>query len=175
MTLPPARETIPLFHFARSRETRHASMAPDYAVRDIMTSPVTSVSQTSRLLDAAVTMRAAGIRHLPIVDGERVVGVLSERDVQRFTPSMLHRITEEEYNSIFENTRVDRVMTREPQCVEPETPLREALTLLLEKRVGCLPVVENGRLVGILTHSDLLTLLLRLLTQEAAQKTPGGH
>lgn len=147
-------------------------MSEEYLVRDFMTSPVDSISCEARLLDAALILRSTGFRHLPIVDGERLVGIITDRDVHRFAPSLLAKITPEEYNAVFENTPLERVMTRNPLTVTPTTPLREAASILQERKLGCLPVVDNGRLVGILTVTDMLGVLLRFLTSSTPQASP---
>jgi CBS domain-containing membrane protein len=138
-------------------------MGDAYRVRDFMMSSVTTVPRESSLLDAALTMRRSAIRHLPVVDGERLVGILTERDIQRASPSLLSDITQEEYNAIFENTPVERVMFRDPVTVSPDASIRDAVSLIQDHKVGCLPVVEAGRLVGIVTRSDLLSILLSFL------------
>ncbi len=146
-------------------------MSEEYLVRDFMSAPATSLSQDASLLDAVLTFRRTQFRHVPIVDGETVVGILTERDVQRVAPSMLARITQEEYNDIFQNTPIKRVMTRNPMSVTPATPLREAAALMNGNKVGCLPVVEGGRLVGILTVIDMLGVLVRVLSSGVAQQS----
>jgi len=146
-------------------------MNEKYLVRHFMTSPAKSLPVDARLLDAALTLRSTGFRHLPIVDGERLVGIITDRDIHRFAPSLLSKVTPEEYNAVFENTPLERVMTRDPLTVTPTTPLREAASTLHEKKLGCLPVVDNGRLVGILTVTDMLGVLLGFLTH-AEQETP---
>lgn len=146
-------------------------MSEEYFVHDFMSAPVTSLSQDASLLDAVLTFRRTQFRHLPIVDGETLVGILSERDVQRVAPSMLARITQEEYNDIFQNTPIKRVMTPDPLTVTPATPLREAAGLMNGNKVGCLPVVEGGRLVGILTVIDVLGVLVRILSSGVAQRS----
>ena len=138
-------------------------MSEAYLVRDYMMSALTTIPRASSLLDAAITMRRSSIRHLPIVDGEKLVGIITERDVLRCSPSLLSEITQEEYNSIFENTPIERVMTRDPMSVTPDSPIRDAILLMLDRKMGCLPVVEGERLDGILTRSDLLNVLLSLL------------
>lgn len=138
-------------------------MSESYLVRDYMMSALTTIPQESSLLDAAMTMRRSSIRHLPIVDGERLVGIITERDVLRCSPSLLSEITQDEYNAIFENTPIARVMTRNPSSVTPDSPIRDAVALMMDRKMGCLPVVEGGRLVGILTRSDLLNVLMNLL------------
>jgi len=129
-------------------------------VRQFMTSPVTSLSSSASLLEAGLLLRGGRIRHIPIIDDGQLVGILSDRDIQRCTPSMLTRVTAEEYNSIFEDTPVSRVMTRDPQHVSPDTPLHAAAAILRSQKLGCLPVVENGQVVGIITKDDMLAALL---------------
>lgn len=146
-------------------------MSQSYLVRDYMMSALTTIPRESSLLDAAMTMRRSSIRHLPIVDGDKLVGIITERDVLRCSPSLLSEITQEEYNAIFENTPIARVMTRDPTSVTPDSPIRDAIALMMERKMGCLPVVEGGRLVGILTRSDLLNVLISLLP---ASPTPAA-
>ena len=141
-------------------------MVEEYRVHDFMTSPATIISQDACLLEAAILLRSTGIRHLPIVDGDRLVGIITDRDIQRCAPSLLEKITQEKYNAIFERTALARVMVRDPLSVSPDTPLRDAAALLHEQKFGCLPVVQDGRLVGVITISDMLGVLRRLLAGE---------
>ncbi len=139
-------------------------MPEELLVRDYMTAPASSIDvKEARLLDAALIMRRSGFRHLPIVDGEKLVGIITDRDIHRYAPSMLTKVSQEEYNSIFENTPLERVMTRNPLSVTPSSPVREAVSILHERKLGCLPVVENGKLVGIVTVTDMLNLLNQIL------------
>jgi CBS domain-containing protein len=133
-------------------------------VRDFMTSPAASIEVDSRLLDAALAMRRSGFRHLPIVRGEKLVGIITDRDINRYAPSLLGNISQEEYNAIFENTPLERVMTKDPLFTTPETPIGKVVAVLHNRKLGCLPVVQSERLVGIITTTDLLRLLHRLVT-----------
>ena len=139
------------------------------SVREFMASPVTSLPSSASLLDAGLLLRAGRIRHIPIIDDGNLVGILSDRDVQRCTPSMLTRVTAEEYNAIFEDTPVARVMTRDPQHVSPDAPLHVAAALLRSSKLGCLPVVENGQVIGIITKDDMLAALVRFLGNAPAK------
>ena len=150
-------------------------MSEKYLVRHFMTAPVKSIQRDATLLDAVLLLRSTGFRHLPIVDGERLVGIISERDLHRVAPSLLVNITPDEYNAVFENTPLDRVMTLNPVTVTPTTPLRKAATILHEQKLGCLPVVENGHLVGILTVTDLLAVLVRFLVRASGESPVGSH
>ncbi len=147
-------------------------MNEKYLVRHFMTAPVKSLPQDASLLDAALALRSTGFRHLPIVEGDRLVGIITDRDIHRFAPSLLSKITQEEYNAVFESTPLERVMTRNPRTVTPSTPLREAAAILHDKKLGCLPVVENERLVGILTVNDMLGALLGFLAHADGKEAP---
>ncbi len=136
----------------------------EYLVRDVMSHPPITVEPSTLLLDAALTLRASAVRHLPVVADGKLAGLLTDRDIQRCAPSRLIPIDEEGYNAVFADTTVNRVMTREPLTVTPDTPLVAAIGMMQQSRFGCLPVVENGTLVGILTRSDLVDALLRLLS-----------
>jgi acetoin utilization protein AcuB len=142
-------------------------MSDEYIVRDFMTAPVTSVPQDASLLDAALTFRSTGFRYLPVVEGGRIVGVISDRDVQRVSPSLFSKLSQEEYNHVFRTTPIKDVMTRNPITVTPGTPLSEAATILDEHKVGCLPVVQDGQLVGIITVIDMLKVLILYLRGRA--------
>ena len=142
----------------------------EWYVRDVMTSPVISVEPSTLLLDAALLLRGSAIRHLPVLEGPALVGILSERDIQRCAPSRLIPITEDGYNAVFANTKVERVMTREPKFISSSTPLLGAMAAMQQGRYGCMPVVDDGVVVGILTRSDLMDALQRLLTSGSIAK-----
>jgi CBS domain-containing protein len=145
-------------------------MAAQLTVREFMTSPVSSLPSNAPLLDAALLLRSTHIRHIPIVDGENLVGILSDRDVQRCTPSRLSRVSADEYNSIFQTTLIATVMTRDPKTTSPDAPLHEAAASLRAGKLGCLPVVEKGKVIGIITKDDMLVALLHILAGTPAVK-----
>ena len=138
-------------------------------VRGYMTADPQTLDVNSTLLDAVLLLRQANLHHIPILEDNRLVGILTDRDVARVAPSILTSLSPEEYNRIFEETSVVKVMTRNPLFTAPHTPLAEAVSLLQENRLGCLPVVEDGHLVGIITVRDMLRVLSDLMgTPEAA-------
>jgi acetoin utilization protein AcuB len=139
---------------------------PEYFVRDVMTSPVISIEPSMPLLDAALMLRGSAIRHLPVLEGGRLVGLLTDRDVQRCAPSRLIPITEDGYNAVFSETTVDRIMIRNPMTVSSTTPLLGAIALMQQARYGCFPVIDDGELIGILTRGDLIEALQQLLTKK---------
>ena len=123
------------------------------------------------LLDAALTFRSSAIRHLPVLQNGQLVGLLTDRDIQRCAPSRLIPVTEDVYNGVFAGNTVERVMTRDPQSVPPDLPLAEAIAQMQQARYGCLLVVDQQRqLVGILTRSDLVDALQRLLSGQPIKR-----
>lgn len=135
-----------------------------------MSQPAITVDPSTFLLDAALMLRAGSIRHLLVVKDGRLVGLLTDRDIQRCAPSRLVPISEQGYNAVFAGTTVNRVMTREPLTVSPDAPLITAIGMMQQSRFGCLAVVENELVVGILTRSDLVDALQRLLSGKSASR-----
>lgn len=135
-------------------------------VRDIMTTELTTLEADAKLLDAALLMRSSGFRHLPVVKDGRLVGLLSDRDVQRASPSMFSNISPEEYNRLFETTPIEKVMAKEPVSVSPDTTVAEVVRLMHQHKYGSVPVVEGDQqLVGIVTTTDMLRILSDLLEE----------
>jgi acetoin utilization protein AcuB len=138
-------------------------VTPEFLVRDIMTSPAASLPSTASLLDAALLIRRTGFRHIPVLEGTKLLGVITDGDVNRLAPSRLRNITPDEYNSVLENTLLESVMSRNLVTVSEDTPVVEAVGLLHAKKLGCLPVIAGERLIGIVTVTDLLGLLHQVL------------
>ena len=132
-------------------------------VRELMTTEVTTVQETDSLIDAAMIFSRSTVRHLPVLRGKQLVGVITERDVKRFAPGLLSGVSSEQYQQVMESTPLARVMTREMLTVKPDQPVSEAVNLLYTKRIGCLPVVENNDLVGIITTTDVLRLMAQMM------------
>jgi len=137
-------------------------------VRDFMTTDLMTVQETDTLLDATMFFVRSTFRHLPVVRDRQLVGIITERDVKQYAPSVLSGISAEEYNSIMETTTISRVMTRTPLTVRPDQSVLEAAKLLYAKRLGCLPVVQDSELVGIITTTDMLKVLTHILEKGEA-------
>ena len=135
-------------------------------VRDIMTTDLTTLREDEALLDATLVFARASFRHVPILSGEQLVGLVTERDLKHYTPSILSGIPPEEYNRLMETTPLSKIMTRDPLTIEPGKTVYEAAQILFDRRIGCLPVVENGQLKGIVTTTDMLNLLLHLMREK---------
>jgi len=133
-------------------------------VRDIMTKEVTTVQDTDTMLDAAMIFARSSLRHLPVLRDKTLVGVLTERDMKRYAPGLHSGVTSEEYNAVLETTSISKVMTRNPMTLKPDQEVREAAEIFCSKRLGCLPVVDDGKLAGIVTTTDMLRLMFRILS-----------
>jgi acetoin utilization protein AcuB len=142
---------------------------PEACVREFMTREPMTLQENARLRDAVELVMVRRIRHIPVLDAEgRLAGIVTDRDVKRSLPSPLSAIASEEYESILDETPVARVMTREPLTIEAGAKVSEAVETLLNSKVGGLPVIENGQLVGIFTERDALRGYLGLLRRIGA-------
>ena len=139
-------------------------------VRDYMTTELVTVQESDTLLDATMFFVRSTFRHLPVVRGRQLVGIITERDVKKYAPSVLSGISAEDYNALMETTPISRVMTHDVLTVRPEQSVLEASKLLYAKRLGCLPVVQEGELVGIITTTDMLKVLAHILEESDASR-----
>ena len=101
-------------------------------------------------------MTLGGVRHMPVVRGGVLVGVVSERDLLRASLSNLTSFRREERRAFLQVVEITRVMSTPPIVISPEAEIEQAARLLAEKKIGCLPVVEEGKLIGLLTETDVL-------------------
>lgn len=133
-------------------------------VADVMTRELVTLPDSASIWEARQIMTDRRIRHVPIVNGENeFVGLLSQRDVLATTVSILADVAPGEIRSLESSIPVSEVMTVQVVAVEEQTDLREAAQYMLEHKVGCLPVVGAGGLVGIVTETDFIKLVLELL------------
>ena len=134
-------------------------------VADIMTKEPVTLGPEDSLTEALEVMRRHRIRRLPVVAGDRLVGLLCEGDVKRAQPSILSS-NQEEFDRVMQDTQVSRVMIREPVTVTADTSLLVAAQTLHKTKFGTLPVVDAERLIGIMTDADCLRVLIELLDTE---------
>lgn len=133
-------------------------------VKDIMTTEVFVLHATQTLELVRSLMRIKHVRHVPIVDTDNsFLGLLTHRDLLAQTISHLAEVDEEEQEYLDRHIHIMNVMKTDVLTVNPEMDVCSAITLLIEHKYGCLPVVEDGKLVGIVTEADFLNLTLELL------------
>jgi acetoin utilization protein AcuB len=121
-------------------------------VRDVMATDLVTVRPHETARHAYRLMRDRRFRHLPVVEDGKLVGILSDRDLR---PVLL--------SPTLARARVRELMSEDLTTVGPDAPVEEAASLLVVKKIGCLPVVAEGRLIGIVTETDLLAVLVELL------------
>ena len=133
-------------------------------IKDIMTSEVFVLHATQTLELVRSLMRIKHVRHVPIVEPDNTfVGLMTHRDLLAQTISYLAGVDEEEQEYLDRNIHIINIMKTDCLTVDPEMDLCKAITMLLEHKYGCLPVVSDGKLVGIVTEADFLKLTLDLL------------
>lgn len=137
-------------------------------IKDIMTREVYTLNTTQSLDLVRSLMKIKHIRHIPIVNADhQFVGLLTHRDLLAHTVSRLADLDYEEQNALDQNIPLGEVMTTDIITVSPNLDLPTALDLMLEHKIGCLPVVtEDDKLVGIVTEADFLLLSKKLLNSE---------
>ena len=130
----------------------------NWLVSKWMSKDVISLEPNAPLAEVFDKMEANRIRHIPIVERGRLVGIVSDRDVSRFLPTRkaLKTGSTTAYGKNLMEMAVEGIMTRDPLSVTPESSLREAAMIILREKVGALPVVEDERLIGILSAQDML-------------------
>ena len=128
-------------------------------VRDSMTRDVVTIVPQTTAAEALALCREKRIRHLPVMEGGRLAGMVSDRDLRSATPALGDPARAEALQKI----RVEGVMVRDVLTAHPEDPIEQAANTMREKKIGCLPVVEADELVGILTTSDVMEALVYLI------------
>ena len=133
-------------------------------VKDIMTAEVFVLHATQTLELVRSLMRIKHVRHVPIVDEDNTfVGLMTHRDLLAQTISHLAEVDDEEQEYLDRHIHIMNIMKTDVLSADPEMDICSALSLLLDHKYGCLPVVSNGKLVGIVTEADFLNLTLELL------------
>ena len=126
-------------------------------VRDLMSNTLECVSPDTDLHDVLIKMNRAGYRHLPVVDNEGLVGIITDRDVRLAINSpVVGEEADTSRKAVLEGIRVEECMTPHPQCVSSDTPAHEVADLLTLTKFGAMPVVDQGKLVGMISYIDFL-------------------
>lgn len=133
-------------------------------VKDCMThSPLTILPETTHR-QAAELMREHKVHHLPVVDKSgRLVGIVVEEDLLAAQPSPATTLSIYEIHGLLSKLQVREIMSRPVHTTTPDCPLEEAARLMLDEDIGCLPVVANDQVVGIITDTDIFRALVTML------------
>lgn len=133
----------------------------DIRVRDYMTAKPVAVGEDASLKQVSDLMTRKGIRHLPVVDSaNQLVGLITQRDYLTIAISKLADVSSQEANELYSRIKVRDVMGRHVTTVNPDMPISGAARVMFERKFGCLPVIKDGLLVGILTEADFVKALI---------------
>ena len=130
-------------------------------IRDLMTEKPITVGLDTPVLEARQIMISKRIRHLLVTDGPRLAGMVTDRDIRLNLPSPATSLSVWEINYLLARLSVESVMTKALVTVSPGWDPRDAAVLMLDHKIGALPVVNNGELVGIITETDLLRAFVK--------------
>jgi len=128
-------------------------------VRKKMKTEVITITKDEQMTAAKKFLKEKNIRHLPVVEGKKLIGLVTNMDIRNAEGSPAPSLAIHELSYLLDKIRVDEIMTRHVITISPDIPVEEAATVLHDNKIGCLPVVENGMLVGMLTEEDLLKLM----------------
>jgi acetoin utilization protein AcuB len=130
-------------------------------VRELMTGAPITVSPDTPVFDARQTMIKERIRHLLVIEGDRLMGIVTDRDIRLNLPSQATSLSVWEVNYLLAKLTVSKVMTTSVIIIGPDQEATDAARLMLEHKIGALPVMDGSRLIGILTETDVLRAYAR--------------
>jgi len=128
-----------------------------------MTSPVLTIEPRTPLYEALAMMKGRHIRRLPVMKSRRLVGIVTFTDLMRAQPSSANSLAVWEIPALLLKTYVSEIMSKELVTISPTASIEEAAVLLRQHKIGGLPVVEQGALLGIITESDIFDAFVDLM------------
>jgi len=128
-------------------------------IGELMTGNPKSVTAHDSLLLATKLLKENGFKHLPVVENGALIGVVSDRDLKRASASDATTLEVHELLYLLDKLKVEQIMVRDVATVEEGDTVESAARLMIDRKVGCLPVVSGGKLTGIVTKGDLIKLL----------------
>lgn len=136
-------------------------------VKDIMTKKVFFVQPGTQLNFLSGLMDWNRIRHVPVVDGQRrLIGLVTHRDLLNACTSSLGQLAEDEQRKIFQWVQVKEIMQTNVITISPQADLGVAARIMLDKKIGCLPVIEDEKLVGIVTEADFIQFVEKFFKKD---------
>lgn len=141
-------------------------------VQDMMTKKVYVLNEDDNLDVARLLMDSIHIRHIPVVsEDDRFVGLVTHRDMLSWSVSSLAELDEKDQVEIHRSIPLQKVMNCNVETIDPTAPLKSAVEQIINNKYGCLPVVKDDRLVGIITEADFAKLTYRLLCLREEQRS----
>ena len=132
-------------------------------VRERMTVNPFTITENTPIFEASELLRKNNISRLPVVKDGKLIGIITREDFLKVTPSVATTLSVWELNYVLAKVQVKDGMSKNPFTISPDATLEEAAMIMREKKVGALPVVEAGKLIGIITESDIFDAFLDLM------------
>jgi acetoin utilization protein AcuB len=134
-----------------------------------MTRTVVTVHPEDHLVDVRKSMQEQGVRHLPVVDGGKLVGIVSLNTIRDAAPSKATELSIHEVHYLLSKMKIREVMKKDVVTCAPDDHVEDIAKIMQTRRIGAVPVVDKGQLVGILTNDDMFRILMKMLGMD----TPG--
>ena len=144
-------------------------------VQDWMTKDVVTISGATSVREAIELIKAQKIRHLPVVEGGRLIGIVTDRDLRQAVAPEPLRLGVHEADYLLDKVYVRDIMTRQVVGVSPDVSFAKAAELMVRNKIGCLPVLDGETVVGIITESDVLRAVAEAERGAVGQKVPHSH
>lgn len=132
-------------------------------VKDRMSAPVVTVPHDTPIMDALDLMKQRNIRRLPVVKKGKMVGIVSDKDLLNAAPSDATTLSVWELNYMIAKITVGDVMSKPVISIAPDTPIENAAYIMAKEKIGGLPVVDEGHLVGLITETDLFKIFIEMM------------
>ncbi|PZF74946.1 CBS domain-containing protein [Taibaiella soli] len=129
-------------------------------ISHIMTTDLTTVTRENSLRDVKHILSDHKIRHIPVIENQKLIGIISRTDIMRLSFGSLFENQENADEAMFDMLRIEQVMASRPETVRSDMTIRDVAQLLTEKEFHALPVVDNGELKGIVTTTDIIKYLV---------------
>jgi CBS domain-containing protein len=145
-----------------------------FLVRDYMSQPAVTIGSQAKVTEAHQLMLAKRIRRLPVVDQEKLIGIITLLDASEARPPGAEILRPMALHIAISLMKVEDVMTHNPVTVSPDATILDAARLMARHKISGLPVIEHSRVIGILTESDAFRAIVRAADEEA-RATPLAH
>ena len=132
-------------------------------VNERMSYPVITIGPDMPINDALNLMKRQNIRRVPVIQNGKMIGIITNHDLLNASPSPATSLSIWEMNYLLSKITVKDVMSKDVQTVTPDTPIEEAARIMADHKIGGLPVVKDGEVVGIITETDLFKIFLELM------------
>ncbi|MCD6268223.1 MAG: hypothetical protein B5M49_04930 [Thermotoga sp. 4484_232] len=131
-------------------------------VRDVMTRNLITVDPETSFTDALKIMRENKIRRLPVLENGKLVGIVTEKDILYASPSKATTLDVWELHYLLSKLKIREIMTRDVVTIQEDTPVEEAAKIMVDNKIGALPVMKGDELVGIITETDIFKVFLEM-------------